>query len=165
MKSSGTIQTERLILREIRKSDTGIIVKFRSDPKVYRYFKNPHCLTTEEHERWYTETYLQSQNMVTWICEKDGAEIGVFAAARLSDTETEVSYLVSGIYQKKGYAGEALGSIIAWIRQEWKSVRIIAEIHVKNTASINFIKRFGFEEEDRKKDFLKFVMKSGRDTE
>lgn len=158
MKASRTIQTERLILREIREDDTGFIVGLRSDPEVYRYFKHPHRLTVEEHEGWYREVYLQNDNIVHWICEKDGVGIGVFAAARVSDSEAEVSYLVSGEYQRKGYAREALKSIILWVRRQWQPDRIIAEIHQDNTVSRAFIKSLGFYEANGEKIFLKYVM-------
>lgn len=158
MRISRTIRTERLILREIRDDDTDFIVRLRSDPEVYRYFKHPHQLSVEEHEGWYREVYLQNDNIVNWICEKDGVGIGVFAAVRVSDSEAEVSYLVSGEYQRKGYAGEALKSIILWVRQEWQLERIIAEIHKDNTVSRAFIRSLGFYEADGEKSFLKYVM-------
>lgn len=158
MRDSRTIRTERLILREISGDDTDFIVGLRSNPEVYRYFKHPHRLTVEEHEGWYREIYLQNDNIVNWICEKDGVGIGVFAAVRLSDSEVEVSYLVSQEHQRKGYAGEALKSIILRIRQEWQLERIIAEIHKDNTVSRAFIRSLGFYEADGEKSFLKYVM-------
>lgn len=154
------IRTERLILREIRGDDTEFIVGLRSDPKVYRYFKHPHRLTVEEHEEWYREIYLQNSNIVHWICEKDGVGTGVFAAVRLSDSETEVSYLVSEEHQRKGYAKEALKSIIQWVRREWNPDRILAEIHQDNMVSRAFIQSLGFHESNREKPekFITYIM-------
>lgn len=152
------VQTERLFLREIRDDDTDFIVELRSDPEVYRYFKHPHCLTVEEHEGWYREVYLQNDNLIHWICEKDGVGIGVFAAVRVSDSEAEVSYLVSKEHQRKGYAREALKSILLWVRREWQSDKIIAEIHQDNNVSRAFIKSLGFYQVSGEKNFLKYVI-------
>lgn len=152
------VRTERLILREIRDDDTDFIVGLRSDPEVYQYFKHPHQLTAREHEKWYREVYLKNGHMIHWICEKDGTGIGVFAAVRVSDSEAEVSYLVSEEHQRKGYAREALISIIRWVRQEWKPNRIIAEIHRDNEVSRAFIKSVGFYETDKEKDFLSYII-------
>lgn len=157
MRDNCTIRTEQLFLREICDTDTNFIVGLRSDPKVYQYFKHPHRLTIGEHEKWYREIYLKNDGIIHWVCEKDGVGIGVFAAVRVSDYEAEVSYLVSEEHQRKGYAGEALKSIILWIRKEWKSQRIIAEIHKDNRASRAFIQSLGFCETDRKNDFLKYI--------
>lgn len=153
-----TIRTERLILREIREDDTDFIVELRSDPEVYRYFKHPHQLTVEEHEGWYREVYLQNDNIVHWICEKNGVGVGVFAVVRVSDSEAEVSYLVSEEHQRKGYAREALKSVIQWVRWEWQPDRVIAEIHQDNAVSRAFVKSLGFYETNGGKMFLKYVM-------
>ena len=40
-----TISTERLLLRGIDESDTAEIVKWRSNPEAYKYFKDPHEIT------------------------------------------------------------------------------------------------------------------------
>lgn len=158
MRDSRTIRTERLFLREIRDDDTDFIVELRSDPKVYQYFKYPHRLTVEEHEKWYREVYLQNNGIIHWICEKDGVGIGVFAAVRRPGSQAEVSYLISENHQRKGYAGEALKSIILWVRREWASERILAVIHKDNVASAAFIQSLGFCEADREKDFLKYIL-------
>lgn len=152
------IRTERLFLREIRDDDTDFIVELRSDPEVYRYFKHPHRLTAEEHEEWYRKVYLRNENIIHWICEKDGVGMGVFAAVRRSDSEAEVSYLVSKEYQRKGYAKEALKSMILWVRREWKSERIFAEIHQDNMVSRAFIQSLGFRVGNDGEKFLTYIM-------
>lgn len=129
----------------------------RSDPEVYRYFKHPHRLTVEEHEKWYREIYLQDDNMIHWICEKDGVSIGVFAVVRMPGSEAELSYLVAEKYQRNGYAKEALKAIILWIMREWQSERIFAEIHQDNAASKTFIKSLGFYETNGEQNFLKYI--------
>ena len=45
--------SERLSFRSITVEDTREIVKWRSDPDIIRYFKNPRPLTIEEHLKWY----------------------------------------------------------------------------------------------------------------
>ena len=58
MTNKYTIKTKRLILREIESGDAETIVRWRSDPKVYQYFRSPHALTMEEHLAWFENGYL-----------------------------------------------------------------------------------------------------------
>lgn len=147
---NGTLRlaTERLFLREITEKDTTLIVKWRSDPEVYRYFLSPHPLTEKEHLDWYENQYLRRANRVEWIAAEkvNGKPVGVFGVKRekVSDTEVEVSYLLAPEFRGKGYASEAVNCILKFALEEWNCCQAAAKIHIDNRESIQFAKGLGF---------------------
>lgn len=140
-----TIETERLLLRGITEDDAAEIVEWRTDPAVYKYFKNPHKITIEEHLKWYYESYLFDDTRFDWLCtEKDtGEKIGVFGLIRKGNI-AEVNYLLSPSAQHKGYAAEGIQRLIQFSVEVWDIHQIIAEIHKDNKASIALVERLGF---------------------
>lgn len=141
------IQTERLILRGINETDAADIVEWRSDPNVYKYFKSPHQITLEEHLNWYWNRYLANENRFDWICveKKSGNHIGVFGLYRKIET-VEINYLLAVEGQHKGYAIEAIRSLIGYAKKKWNCKQVVAEIHKNNLASIAVVKRLEFKE-------------------
>ena len=147
MKKVPVLQTERITLRGIAEEDTDRIVRWRSDPEIYRYFGSPHKLTKEEHLRWYRESYLSDKNRIDWIgVLHNDAYVGVFGAKRGDDNakEAEVSYLLSPHCYGKGYAGEAITAILSFCAETWGCAYAVAEIHKENRASLKFAERLGF---------------------
>ncbi len=161
MTNKYTIKTKRLILREIESGDAETIVRWRSDPKVYQYFRSPHALTMEEHLAWFENGYLGNEDIVSWIGSAEGRLIGVFGAKRISFSEAEVSYLVAQKFQNRGYAREAVEGICQWISSNWNVILITAEIHSKNIVSQNFIQALGFSETGGREGYIKYYRKVG----
>lgn len=114
--------TKRLILNDIEERDASLIVKWRSNPDVYKYFLFPHPLKFEEHINWYHKKYLLDENCFNWMAAiRDSGEcIGVFGIRRQKDklTLAEVSYILAPEYQKRGYAREALEKIMEFAKRE-----------------------------------------------
>ena len=126
------LETERLILREMTEEDAPLIVKWRSDPEVYRYFLSPRPLTAKEHLDWYKNQYLRQNNRVDWIAEEKaaGKPVGVFGIKRekTGDREGEVSYLSVPECRGKGYAAE--GEISYLSAPECRGKRYAAEAEI-----------------------------------
>ena len=145
MGSKRTIQTKRLLLREITEKDTEQIVKWRSQPDVYQYFRSPHALTIEEHRRWYQNKYLPDECMMSWIALRNDISVGLFHTRKLNKEMGEVGYLIDPEYQNRGYASEALVSIEKWMKDNWNIICLIAEIHNENVGSIKFIQSMKYD--------------------
>lgn len=143
--NTDAIQTERLCFRGINEADANVIVKWRSVPDVYRYFKYPHKLTTEEHLAWYFNSYLHNQNRFDWICieKASNTKIGVFGLTR-EDGFAEVNYLLAPVAQHKGYASEGIMALVQYAANNWNIKNVVAEIHRENLPSINVVKKLGF---------------------
>ena len=144
-RNSILIETDRLTLREIINSDAELIVKWRSDSTVYRFFKSPHKISLEEHLEWFFNTYLHNNNRLDLIAveKSSGNRVGVFGLVKEND-RAEISYLLDPREQHKGLAIEAVSALISFAKKNWNSKQIIAEIHMDNNSSINLVKKLGF---------------------
>lgn len=153
------VKTHRLYLRGIDESDTEVIVKWRSDPEVYRYFKSPHKITKEEHLSWLRTRYVNNADRFDWMCiENDsGDRIGVFGLAR-EEGSAEVNYILAPEAQHKGYATEAIKGLMDYAQAKWSVEKITAEVHRDNTASIALIKRLGFSISSTNEDFIVYSL-------
>ena len=140
-----TISTERLLLRGIDESDTAEIVKWRSNPEAYKYFKDPHEITVEEHTNWFRNRYPYNEARYDRMCieKATGSRIGVFGIVREGDT-AEVNYILAPEAQHKGYATEGVRALMDYAAQKWGTRKIIAEIHEDNEPSIIMVRKMGF---------------------
>ena len=154
--------TERLRLSDMTEEDAPFVVEWRSDPDVYRFFVSPHKITLEEHLNWFRTRYRFDNDRYDWVAfSKENEPVGIFGARREDEhSETaEVSYILSPKHYGKGYAGEAVERIIAFCREQWECVTVIAEIHKNNIRSLGFIKRLGFELQSENGDFVIYSRK------
>lgn len=147
------IKTDRLKLREICEADTEKIVAWRSDPEVYKYFRNPHALTEAEHLQWYKNRYIKDNDMISWIACFEKDSIGVFQAVRRDKETAEVSYLLDKDYQGKGFAAKAVSAIEKWTYENWDINKLAAEIHIDNERSREFILHMGYKKKSREGNF------------
>ena len=149
------IRTEHLLLRGINETDVKYIVRWRSNPDVYKYFKSAHQITVEEHLDWFSNVYLKDKNRYDWICfeKESGHRIGVFGLYRDGEA-AEVNYLLASEAQRKGYATEAIQKLIRYASEVWNCKRVIAEIHEENARSISLVERIGFKLKSKKSLFL-----------
>lgn len=141
------LRSERLILEELKESDAEFVVRIRSNPDVYRYFKEPREITPEDHLEWYRNSYIYNDNRIDFVAfDLEGIPVGVFGIRRSCKNSdvTEVSYILAQEYYGKGYASEALERLIIYSKEFWKSNTVIAEIHICNSSSIKFIENKGF---------------------
>ena len=149
-----TLRTERLLLRGIDETDAGLIIQLRADPAVFRYFRSPHRITLEEHLDWYFNKYLDDSSRVDWVCieKASGKRIGVFGLCKEADS-AEVNYLLAKESQHKGYAAEAIRALMRYAAEDWRCVRLTAEIHEENGPSVRLAERLGFRLLSHKKPF------------
>ncbi|MEE1305125.1 MAG: GNAT family N-acetyltransferase [Agathobacter sp.] len=159
MNPDNTIHTERLFLREITASDTDFIVDARSDPSVYKYFNYPHKIKVEEHLTWFNSNYFHDSKRIDYIASmrSDFTPVGIYGIKLISKELFEVSYLTIPKYQGKGYAKEAVISIIEKGCQLWNCSTCIATVHKENTASMDFANRLGFIPDTTDNNFIVFT--------
>ncbi|MBR0412406.1 MAG: GNAT family N-acetyltransferase [Eubacterium sp.] len=155
------IITERLVMKGITENDTDSIVNLRGEEEVYKYFKNPHKLTKEEHENWFNSFYVFDNCRYDWIAfEKESEKVvGVFGVFKSGDSSfgAEVSYLLDKEFRGAGYGHEALNGVINWAKDNLNISYATAVIHKNNTKSIDFAKREGFVKTS--KDGLFYIFK------
>lgn len=152
------LETNRLLLCEIKEEDTPLIVQWRSQPEVYQYFLSPKPLTEEEHINWYRNCYLKDNKRIDFMAvEKDtGKQTGLFNIKRDEKKEkyAEIGYLLEKSSQGKGYAKEGIEKLMTFSREDWKCEKIIFHIHEKNTVSRTLAKKLGYTECRKEGNFV-----------
>lgn len=157
-----SFETSRCCIREIEIGDAEQIVKWRTNPEVYKYFKYPVKIDLETHISWFINSYINNANRIDFmVLTKDRAsKIGVFGVNKVEENTVEVSYLLDDNEQGKGYASEILEGIENMISTYWNVKKYIAEIHKNNTKSIIFIKKMGYIELKSKGNYIVFGKKN-----
>lgn len=152
------LETDRLLLREIRESDASLIVHWRADPEVYQYFLLPRPITKEEHLDWYFNRYMKDRNRIDFIVieKSSGKEKGLLNIKRdlINMRRSEIGYLLDRSVQGKGYAQEGINRLMIFAKNDWKCEEIIFHIHEENRASQILADRLGYKKIGIKDNFM-----------
>jgi ribosomal-protein-alanine N-acetyltransferase len=145
------LQTERLLLRRLKKDDVEEIFKLRSDETVMKYIGKVPAKTVSEamefingvHDSWL------ANNGILWAMEmKENPSklIGYIGHWRLikEHFRSEVGYMLMPDYWKRALMKEALLKVIDYGFCEMKLHSIEAHIDPKNTASARLLEATGF---------------------
>lgn len=149
-----SLQSENLIIRNLRIDDLDDFHHYRSDPSVVKY-QGFDVFTVAE-----AEEFINSQKEKTfgvpgeWVQfaienKKSGRLIGD-CAIRLAGTDpglAEIGITISHLHQRKGYAREALKCILAFLFEERDIRRVVETVDAENEASISLLKSTGFRQE------------------
>lgn len=141
------LETERLILRKLKKSDVDDIFKMRSDADLMRYIREPQTERRESFEwiRMISGRWDAEKLGFCGVIEKETGEfVGWCGLWRLKETnEIEVGYAIQKDYWGKGYATEAAQKFLEYGFEELELNRIVAVAYPENEASQNVMKRLG----------------------
>jgi ribosomal-protein-alanine N-acetyltransferase len=152
------LETERLIIRDIRESDAHDAFRIKNDELVQKY--SPDFLLylpTYEHIR---EDFHIRENYVSIfagfnekyaICLKETGElIGIIEIYDTSKfKETQISWHFCSNHTNKGYASEASRAIVDYLFTELDVDCICATMDTNNTASYKTAEKAGFKRVDR----------------
>ena len=148
------LETERLIIRNFRESDTEDFFEYRSDPQVCR-FHGVSAFTREKAEAIIDSVKdgrfdKPGETMRLAIeLKSEKKVIGDFVSKpENSDAGTiEIGTTFSVKYGKKGYALEASVKIITHLFEEKNIRRMIAVMDIENAAAINLVEKLNFRRE------------------
>lgn len=155
-----TLNTDRLVLREITEKDAQAILNCFSNPDVLRHYgQNP--LTSLEQVKQiinrFSKNYEEQQG-IKWGIELKGRE-GLIGTIGFQEWSTEhkraeISYALFPDSWGKGYAQEALNKVISFGFQEMELLRIGAIVFTENDASNKLLTKVGFEKEGLLKKYM-----------
>ncbi|KAI4716655.1 acyl-CoA N-acyltransferase [Aureobasidium sp. EXF-10727] len=139
------IVTERLILRQIRPSDSDAVFAFMSLASVMRYTSRA-PLTQVHQATTYLSERTEGPNIYNFaVCLKDPTNtvIGLLG----SPSYPEIGYLFSPAHAGKGYATEALLAFTPALFAVMPMEQTFAEAHVdpENVASLKLLERCGWQ--------------------
>ena len=148
-----TIETERLILREINDDDMPVFFKMRSDEAVMKYVDRPRPKTLEDLKplmEQFKAGVAENTNLAWAICLKDTGEmIGNIGYWR-NEPENhrgEVGYMLMPQFFGKGYASEALAAALNYGFNTMHLNSIKGCVDPENAASIHVLEKAGFVKE------------------
>lgn len=138
------IETDRLILRELKAAKTSQLISLWQDPKVQHYLGGP-VSTGMVKERllqilkhWEIHTFGLCS-----VWDKSAERCLGLCGLQLSDDGLELSYKFYYKYWGKGYAYESAESILSYAFNVLKTEEVIAITQSKNTPSIKLLGKLG----------------------
>ncbi len=142
-------ETERLILRKLKNSDTTAIFEMRKDPDIMRYISEPQT-DLESSVNWIikmSEKWDKERIGFSAVVVKETKEfIGWCGLWTLKETdEIEVGYAIAKKFWGKGYATEAAERCLQYGFGELKLDKIVALAYPENKASQQVMKKLGME--------------------
>lgn len=147
------LQTGRLTIRMLGHADVTAFTHYRKLPDVARYQDWPMPYTRDlAHELVDEMDALVGPTAGTWVQlalvaeQGAGRMVGDVAVWLDADaTLAMIGYTLDPDQQGKGYAGEAVEAVIAWLFRRKHVHRIAATIDPRNLASARVLERCGFD--------------------
>ena len=143
------IETQRLILRDPRKTDVEPILAIRNSDFVMRF--NAMTLWTQE-QVWNSFSVDSEETVIIVERKEDGAVLGALFFAedsiRYRVQAMNLAYYLGEQYARQGYMKEALRRLISWLFVEEKGLELVsARVFRGNAASKRLLRSLGFRHE------------------
>ena len=148
-----TIETKRLVLRPFEEADYDDLYEFLSQLRDDEFEGYPGI--TYENGREHLKYRLGSEAFLSIELRETGKVTGNIYCGKRDFEARKVGYIVNRHYQRRGYAGEALTSVIRSAFREGVH-RVFAECDPRNTPSWKLLERVGLRREARFKQNIFF---------
>lgn len=153
------IETDRLLLRDLKTSDNKSIFDIFSSEIIMKYYGMNPIKSTDEAEKLINnlnKSYNENK-VIRWgiVLKEENILIGTcgFHSWNKSNSRVEIGYELSRNYWNKGYATEVISSIIDYGFNELNLHRIQALVNPENKTSHHLLLKLGFEKEGTLKDY------------
>lgn len=146
------IETERLLLRQIRPSDAENLQLLRSIDSVNQYINRPDTMTLEDAQSFVerAERALEENKYLYWtLAEKQNEPklIGTLCLWNFDEGRemAEVGYELHPDFHGKGIMSEALKVLLDFAFRQLELKIVTAWVNPSNGKSIQLLERFGFQ--------------------
>lgn len=157
-----TLETERLLLRELNVSDADDLFEIFGSEEVTKYYGMYVFKEIEEIKkmiRYFIDGFKEERQIRWCIVEKlSGKAIGTCGFHSISQLHfrVEIGYELSETYWGQGYMHEALQRIVKYGFEELNFMRIEGLIYPDNKASRKSLEKLGFKEEGLLRGYMYF---------
>jgi len=142
------IKTARLILRRARLADLDDFHEILSNPVATRYWSTPPHQILDETREWLGNMIAAPlEGSDDYVVEHEGRLIGKAGCYRLP----EIGFIFRPEIWARGFAREALETIIPRIFAAHPVAALTADVDPRNLASLGLLARLGFRETGRAK--------------
>lgn len=149
-----TLQTQRLVIQPLELRDAHAMFAYRSDQTVQRYqFWRPRAQDE-------VEDFIRKIHELAFDTEDTWYQLGIYTRQPREligdlglhffgphNAQVEIGFTIAPTHQCKGYAAEAVISILDFIFTQLKKHRVIASVDPNNDASIALLKKLGLRQE------------------
>lgn len=138
-------ETQRLLIRRYTELDWKDLYEYLSDEEVVKF--EPYEIVTLEQAKEEV-LYRSNDDCYYAVCLKESNKLigNVYIAKQDFDT-WEVGYVFNTSYQGKGYATEAVRTLVDIAFEDWGARRVIAMCNPINTHSWKLMERLGMRRE------------------
>lgn len=146
--NQAVVETDRMILRAIRRSDAGNLELFGADERVARMTRTfPHPLPPGAVETFIARALAEDRDEDIWVMDGSvsglGEFLGLIALERMDRNQSEVSYWVVPAFWNSGLASEAVRGMIDANPHDDKTM--FASVFQDNPASARVLTNVGFQ--------------------
>lgn len=151
------LETQRLAIRPVLKTDLESVYLIHKEPIVNRYVPYQTWLSFSDAEAWYARVKRRRKataEQFVIIRKGDDTLLGTcIIFVHPSDSASlELGYVLAKQHWGSGYMLEALHAFVPAIAENLKLNRLFAVIQSGNAPSLKLIAKLGFHESQRKQD-------------
>lgn len=149
----GSIETDRLLLRRMRRADLPALLAVHGDDEVTRYLPYASWRSMRDARNWYRrmETLQADGTALIWsLVERlSGTAIGTCLLFRFdaASARAELGYVLGRAHWHQGRMHEALHALIASVYKRMAVRRLEAEVDTRNPRSAELLGSLGFTKE------------------
>ncbi|MBA4491439.1 GNAT family N-acetyltransferase [Paracoccus sp. S1E-3] len=141
------IETERLLLRPLRRSDVGLIAHYTADRRVAEGTRAiPHPLPPGAAEAFVARAMEPGRDEDVWAIDGSahglGEVLGVVSLTRMEDKQSELGFWVGAGFWNTGFASEAVAGLVAVNPHGART--LFAEVFQDNPGSARVLTNCGF---------------------
>lgn len=142
------IETERLILRPLRRSDVGLLDMYSNDERVARMTRSmPHPMPPGASEAFIQSSHDEKRTEDVWAIDGSdhglGELMGLIGLEQMDREQSEVGYWVAPVFWNSGLASEAVRGLVE--ANPHKDKTMFASVFQDNPASARVLTNTGFE--------------------
>lgn len=147
------LESDRLRYRTYEEKDAASLFSMRSDPKVMKYMDTTWMQSIDDAKKMIFQnhqSFVDKEGFKWVIAEKDSDKmIGDFGFWRIDKAHCrgEIGYALLSQYWGKGFMREAMNTLLKFGFEKINLHSVEANVNPNNKASINILKRFGFQQE------------------
>jgi len=154
------LETERLVLRELKKSDVSDVYEYSANPKTSEYLlwevhRSPEY--TKEFVDYVISKYKSGEyNDWALVYKHDNKMIGTCGFTKIDQENNvaEIGYVINPNYWNMGIATEAAEAVIEFAFNKMAMNRVEAKFMYGNDASLSVMKKLGMKFEGYHRDML-----------
>ncbi|MEO1762881.1 MAG: GNAT family N-acetyltransferase [Cyanobacteria bacterium J06629_18] len=138
--------SSRLILRELEPSDLTAVFNYSSQPEYAKFLTHPHATSIEDFKPIFEDIISSQEDNYLWgICLSSNHQlIGMIQITIDEPTQATLHYEIAPQFWNKGFATEAVTTVITWIFENLPQINCInGDTHFKNLGSQRVMEKSG----------------------